>query len=84
MLSQRIALSGGPGLELRLRSERSGARSTERLAEPCEHRQVSVKRDSLASANTKRGEAVAALEVSEEAFHGLAASVEVAPEGLAK
>ena len=63
--------------ELR-RCELNGPRSTERLREPRQHRQVSVERDPLQPTDAERGEAVVGLQVGKRPLCRTTATVEVA------
>lgn len=69
--STRAAISLG--------GERNRSRSTQRLREPCEHRQVGVECHPLQAPDAERRESVIVLQASEFALNGDAASVEVAP-----
>jgi hypothetical protein len=52
-----------------LRRERNSPRSGERLREPSQHHEISVKADPLQAADTKRGESVVVLQASELALN---------------
>lgn len=58
-----------------LRHERHGARPTERLREPREHREVGVKLHLRQSTDAQRGESVAVLQVPERALNSSTATV---------
>jgi len=60
-----------------LRRERNGPRTTERLRESREHRQVGVKRDLLQSPDAKWGEAVVVLQPPKLALDSSAAPVQI-------
>jgi len=56
------------GNDTRLRREREGARSTERLREQCEHGGSALECDALKAANPKRCEAEVVFQPSESAL----------------
>lgn len=60
-----------------LRRKRNGTRSSKRLSQASEHRQISVKLNLLQPTNAKRGQAVLVLEPTELALHGGAARVQI-------
>jgi hypothetical protein len=60
------------------RRERNGSRSTERLCEPRQHREVGVKLHALQSANAERQQSVVVLQVAKRTLNSGASAVEVA------
>lgn len=64
---------------MRLRGQRNGSCSGERLRQPREHHKVGVKADALQAASPKRGKRVVVLQAPKLSFNGSAAPVEVFP-----
>ncbi len=69
MLGVEPTLSGIEGEAQRLRCERNSPRSGKCRGETSQHHKVSVKCDSLDTANAERGQAVLVLEPPELPFH---------------